>query len=471
KNRKMYTKCCEKCAGRWILVLMLVLASLSGDSQASPFDPSFFPEGVQSVVVNPFNRTILNRFNLTEEQILSIQNRSNPNMRNDTSAASNQQHLQRATERLNDIIKRVHKAISNEALPKEKAGFPICNAETTNPTEWQNGNNLTLQFASSVFTPTNDYDRLNSALLRLYKTNPGQNRDQFSSQGPMQPVSTEQPASPTPQCAEPVGPQIRVTVSIVHQQKKKLRKKRTCNTVMMSSTSTGWVEIDVKCALAYWEQQHRQDDHRQEQLRHRQQQNALVGVLVIEVHDDEENPLRPGLYFAPPTCDQAAAAVPWNTYGTESLSAYLEGRSVPRKPRLDLKFNGSNSLKRLCNPSKLPPSRAVFTGIESTTSPTIDNQLLDETSETDRSQQHPSHTRRHHSSEVGVEAEAAAEVEGEELLSSASNSEQEMEPISNHHRRRTGHRHRHHHHPHELQQHHHHQRHHHKHHIIPHQQE
>ncbi|KAH8253172.1 hypothetical protein KR032_003958, partial [Drosophila birchii] len=469
RNRKMNTECCEKCAGRWILVLVVVLASLSGDSQASPFDPSFFPEGVQSVVVNPFNRTILNRFNLTEEQILSIQNRSNPNMRNDTSTVTNQQHLQRATERLNDIIKRVHKAISNEALPKEKAGFPICNAETTSPTEWQNGNNLTLQFASSVFTPTNDYDRLNSALLRLYKTNPGQNRDQFSSQGPMQPVSTEQPASPTPQCAEPVGPQIRVTVSIVHQQKKKLRKKRTCNTVMMSSTSTGWVEIDVKCALAYWEQQHRQDEHRQSH--HRQQQNALIGILVIEVHDDEENPLRPGLYFAPPTCDQAAAAVPWNTYRTESLSSYLEDRTVPRKPRLDVKFNGSNSLKRLCNSSKLPSSRAALTGIESTTSSTIDNQLLDETSEKDRSQ--PSQPRRHHSPEVEVESEitSEAEAEAEELLSSASNSEQEMEPISNHHRRRTGHHHRHHHHPHELQQHHHHQRHHHKHHIIPHQQE
>ncbi|KAH8314542.1 hypothetical protein KR059_011993 [Drosophila kikkawai] len=459
-------KCCEKCPGRWILVLVVVLASLSGDSQASPFDPSFFPEGVQSVVVNPFNRTILNRFNLTEEQILSIQNRSNPNMRNDTSTVTNQQHLQRATERLNDIIKRVHKAISNEALPKEKAGFPICTGETTSPAEWQNASNLTLYFAQSVFTPSNDYDRLNSALLRLYKTNPGQNREQFSGQGLVQPVSTEQPASPTPLCAEPVGPQIRVTVSIVHQQKKKLRKKRTCNTVMMSSTSTGWVEIDVKCALAYWEQQNRQDEHRQDQVRQphpRQQQNAVIGMLVIEVHDDEENPLRPGLYFAPPTCDQAAAAIPWNTYGTESLSTYLAGRTVPRKPRLDLKFNGSNSLKRLCNSPKLPSSRAPITGIESTTSNslTIDNQLLDETSETDRS---------HHEVKVedDIEAEAAAEAD---LMSSASNSEQEMEPISNHHRRRTGHHHRHHHHPHELQQHHHHQRHHHKHHIIPHQQE
>lgn len=81
---------------------------------------------------------------------------------------------------------------------------------------------------------------------------------------------------------------------------------------MMSSTSTGWVEIDVKCALAYWEQQYRQEEHRQEQLRQphpRQLQSAVIGVLVIEVHDDEENPLRPGLYFEPPTCDQAGKRV------------------------------------------------------------------------------------------------------------------------------------------------------------------
>lgn len=80
---------------------------------------------------------------------------------------------------------------------------------------------------------------------------------------------------------------------------------------MLSSAMTGWVEIDVKCALAYWEQQMRQEE--QQQQRHSQQQQQLaasvVGMLMIEVHDDEENPLRPGLYFAPPTCDQAGKRV------------------------------------------------------------------------------------------------------------------------------------------------------------------
>lgn len=92
----------EKCERSRIreLVLILSLITMAGDSRATPFDPSFFIEGVQSEVVNPFNRTILNRFNLTEEQILSIQNRSNPNMRDDSSQSSNQQYLQQvATQR------------------------------------------------------------------------------------------------------------------------------------------------------------------------------------------------------------------------------------------------------------------------------------------------------------------------------------------------------------------------------------
>ncbi|XP_039147576.1 protein anachronism isoform X3 [Drosophila simulans] len=374
--------------------------------------------------------------------------------------------------RLNDIFKRVQKAISNEpngSASKEKAGFPICNAETTNPEQWSLGNNVTLQFASSVFISNND-DRLSSALLRLYKTNPGQTREHNPGQASAQPISTENPGNTAPNCAEqpPVGPQIRVTVSIVHQQRKKRkleRKKRTCNTAMLSSSSTGWVEIDVKCALAYWEQQHRQQLRQQQPLQP-QLAASVVGILMIEVHDDEENLLRPGLYFAPPTCDQADIAVPWSVYRTEPFKSHLASWTLPRKPRLDIFFNGSNSMKSSYN---TPKSRAF---IESTTSnsPTIDNQL-DESGDYDSQQRAHSqlvHHRRHHHNHQQPESESEsaqleAEIEAEELMSSASNSEQQMEPISNHHRHRTGHHHPHH----QLHQHHHHHHRHTKHHRIP----
>ncbi|XP_034138738.1 protein anachronism isoform X3 [Drosophila guanche] len=295
-------ECCEKCGrSRRVLLLMVVLMSMSRDCQASRFNHSAFMDGVQSVVVNPYNRTILNMFDLTEEQIQSIQNRSNPNTKDEATQSSNHQYLEHvASQRLNEIFKRLHKAISNEPnvnRSAEKAGYPICNGETSIP-NWQQANNVTLQFASSVFD--HNGDRPSSALLRLYKTHPGQSPSHSQSQ-----ESTEQPAATLCPDQAQVGPQIRVTVSIVHQQKKKRkleRKKRTCNTTMFSAGMTGWVEIDVKCALAYWEQQQRQQQQQQQQ--HQQLLPSVVGMLMIEVHDDEENPLKPGLYFEPPTCDQ-----------------------------------------------------------------------------------------------------------------------------------------------------------------------
>ncbi|XP_022221648.2 protein anachronism isoform X2 [Drosophila obscura] len=487
-------ECCEKC-GRsssrvlllQLLILMVMLMSMSRDCQASRFNHSAFMDGVQSVVVNPYNRTILNMFDLTEEQIQSIQNRSNPNTKDEATQSSNHQYLEHvASQRLNEIFKRLHKAISNEPnvnRSAEKAGYPICNAETSIP-NWQLANNVTLQFANSVFD--HNGDRPSSALLRLYKTYPGQSPSQSQSQ-----ESTDQPtATLCPDQAE-VGPQIRVTVSIVHQQKKKQRKKRTCNTTMFSSSMTGWVEIDVKCALAYWEQQQRQQQQQQPQ----QLIPSVVGLLMIEVHDDEENPLKPGLYFEPPTCDQADPAVPWNAYGSKTFVPYLESRSMPRYPRIDVGFNVSallsphNCLKSVYS---IPKSRSHISPAESTTpnSQTMDN-LLDETSETesqqeqeqerererererDREQVHQHHRRHHHNHQQQhaseSESESAApqtegEVEAEELLAAASNSEP-MEPISNHHLHRVL---NHHHATH----HHHSGRHHHKHHhLMAHKQE
>ncbi|XP_036332781.1 protein anachronism [Rhagoletis pomonella] len=67
---------------------------------------------------------------------------------------------------------------------------------------------------------------------------------------------------------------------------------------MMNISKTGWVEIDIKRAIYIWESVERQ----QQQNR---QQPIQIGWLMIEVHDEEENPLKPGLFFNPPKCDQA----------------------------------------------------------------------------------------------------------------------------------------------------------------------
>lgn len=197
---------------------------------------------------------------------------------------------------------------------------------------------MTLQFASSVFQQHGDNLNLDSAILRLYKMNPRA----AATSGAGQTAAAAAASTPTateaaPPCREPfLESQIRVTVSIVHQQKKKRklgaylippcrtdsfinhffvhliteRKKRTCNTIMLSSTKTGWVDIDVKCALTYWAQQEQQQRQQQQPLQQTHSHLPIeVGLLMIEVHDDEENQLLPGLYFQPPTCDQAGKRV------------------------------------------------------------------------------------------------------------------------------------------------------------------
>lgn len=82
------------------------------------------------------------------------------------------------------------------------------------------------------------------------------------------------------------------------------RKKRICNTVMMNVSQTGWVEIDIKRAIYIWEETAKQ-------LQQTQQNRSpvLVGWLMIEVHDEEEQPLKPGLFFKPPNCNQAGMCV------------------------------------------------------------------------------------------------------------------------------------------------------------------
>lgn len=77
---------------------------------------------------------------------------------------------------------------------------------------------------------------------------------------------------------------------------------------MMNVSSTGWVEIDIRRAIYIWENVGKQLEQAQQQ----QQQTrppVLVGWLMIEVHDEEEQPLKPGLYFKPPSCDQAGKCV------------------------------------------------------------------------------------------------------------------------------------------------------------------
>ncbi|XP_017471355.1 PREDICTED: protein anachronism, partial [Rhagoletis zephyria] len=291
---------------------------------------------------------------------------------------------------INDIKNRLQSAFQtsnsdeNQGHPlHEMAAYPICNSDSTE-SSWMHDNNVTIRFSDSLFEPKRENLNLDSAILRLYKVNPN-NTDEDN-------ASSDDDAKTAKTCGDPLTltPQIRVTVSIVQQlrRNKRERKKHICNTTMMNISKTGWVEIDIKRAIYIWESVERQ----QQQNR---QQPIQIGWLMIEVHDEEENPLKPGLFFNPPKCDQAEFAIPWNYYGPHTPMSPFAAHEVPRYPRLDVKLVGyasfapknvkkevhdklrGNLRRQLFNHSKTPTEDLLADGQHATaeTTPMPDNLL------------------------------------------------------------------------------------------------
>lgn len=116
-----------------------------------------------------------------------------------------------------------------QATPKlpehTSAAYPACNGETS-IADWQQLPNLTLQFASDWFHYGSPSQKLKSAVLRLYKVNPKASNQGTIVQTVTAPAAATAAAAAeatTPvMCPEPkIDSQLRVTVYIVHQQKKK----------------------------------------------------------------------------------------------------------------------------------------------------------------------------------------------------------------------------------------------------------
>ncbi|XP_011291015.1 protein anachronism isoform X3 [Musca domestica] len=241
------------------------------------------------------------------------------------------------------------------------AAYPTCNSEKTEAS-WLNDNNITIQFSSTLFEQKMQNLNLDSAILRLFKINPNDTRDNqelasgVSNNGDNDgddDVSDD--TTKLKRCAEPtLDAQIRVTVSIVQQTRRNKRgvyerKKRICNTIMMNVSTTGWVEIDIRRAIYIWENVGKQMEQNQQS-----RPPVLVGYLMIEVHDEEEQPLKPGLFFKPPSCNQADLAIPWNYYRPYSPSSPFATLEVPRYPRLDVKLIGYASFAPINQPEAQP---------------------------------------------------------------------------------------------------------------------
>ncbi|XP_061401931.1 protein anachronism-like, partial [Musca vetustissima] len=307
-------------------------------------------------------KQILAMFNLTEDQMSRIF--AGINAANKEAEANGSVYFKNIKEfRINDIKNRISNAIQTknseeiiESPLHEMAAYPTCNMETTEAS-WMQDNNITIQFSSTLFEQKMQNLNLESAILRLFKINPNDTRDEqeiINGGGNTEDDDEDVSDDPTKpkRCAEPIlDAQIRVTVSIVQQTRrnKRERKKRICNTIMMNVSTTGWVEIDIRRAIYIWENVGKQMEQNQQT-----RTPILVGYLMIEVHDEEEQPLKPGLFFKPPSCNQADLAIPWNYYRPYSPSSPFATLEVPRYPRLDVKLMGYASFAPINQPNTQP---------------------------------------------------------------------------------------------------------------------
>lgn len=282
----------------------------------------------------PEDEKLLRLFNISAEEVKNHPFSSSST--EPTTVTENQDRFASIRQqRINDLRNRIHNAIIGNGMntadlpTHEMAAYPMCSPTVINETAWTEENNLTIWFAPSLFATNRPHMSLDTAVLRLYKLNPNPT------------PKSRQPAQQN--CEETsIEPQIRVTVSTILNIKKnkRERKKRICNNVMLDISQTGWVEIDIKKAISIWEKAERQANsgniHANNSNNNRQ--TVAVGWLSIEVHDEEERPLKPGLYFSPPKCSEAYTAIPWNFYRRYALFGSAGMEKVPRTPRIDIKF-------------------------------------------------------------------------------------------------------------------------------------
>uniref|UniRef100_A0A1I8PUI3 TGF-beta propeptide domain-containing protein n=1 Tax=Stomoxys calcitrans TaxID=35570 RepID=A0A1I8PUI3_STOCA len=328
---------------------------------------------IRTELVDGNNRKqILAMFNLTEAQMSQIY--AGLSAANKEAEANGSVYFKNIRDfRINDIKTRISNAIQTKNSEEiieyplhEMAAYPTCNSETTE-SSWMHDNNITIQFSSSLFEKKMQNLNLDSATLRLFKINP--NESLAYEQGSTASTFTvgsnantdadsddDDDISKPKRCADiALDAQIRVTVSIVQQMRRNKRgvyerKKRICNTIMMNVSSTGWVEIDIRRAIYIWENVGKQMEQQAQQTR----PPVLVGYLMIEVHDEEEQPLKPGLFFKPPSCNQADLAIPWNYYRPNTAMSPFAAHEVPRYPRLDVKLVGYASFAPINHPNAQP---------------------------------------------------------------------------------------------------------------------
>ncbi|CAD7077355.1 unnamed protein product [Hermetia illucens] len=236
--------------------------------------------------------SIFQQFNLSAEQLEQMRRHSNTKSWTAANFDNNNFTDAKAL-RVYSIRNQIRKVIESVGSAKdtttyEMSAYPICTQ--INSTSWKDESNVTVRFAPSLFENEHPNMYLDTAVLRLHKISP---------------IPEHRSESSAACNIEPFLSQIRVTISTMQQSKRfKHKKRRICNTLMLNTTTTGWVTIDVKKAIYIWERTEQQPFTGRGSSNASNRWTVLTGWLTIDVHDEDERQLNAGNYFAPPRCEE-----------------------------------------------------------------------------------------------------------------------------------------------------------------------
>ncbi|GAB0089944.1 protein anachronism-like [Sergentomyia squamirostris] len=293
-------------------------------------DPNILRQHNINISTIRSRQAALRNRNLFAPPSSSIKNETLPLPHSVPSPTANQRKMfeERALESIREMIARnilwndtrPDDDVNNHNLPNSHdiAAYPVCHPpRNTNETFWNEGNSYNLYFEPPQIAPNMN---LSAAILRLYKIEtPNMGTSSSSERRNQTRLAND--------CGQ-VDELLRITVS-AYVKKHPERKKRIYSSTMVDKSFVGWVELDVRQAVKLWEKP-----------------SKNLG-LAIDVHDQDENPLKASLFFHQHSCE-ASAPFPWS-FLTQSAWPFATMEKMPRHPRIDYK---------MC--SKLPTAGSEF---------------------------------------------------------------------------------------------------------------
>ncbi|XP_037037786.1 protein anachronism isoform X2 [Bradysia coprophila] len=284
-------------------------------------------EIVSTVIdMNNFNTSaIFNQFNISREDVERRLNRINESDA-DEDDGSRRQFIEIFKQKIMSSVDRQNNGTHDLADDQSSntihnvAFYPVCSMN--NETSWLADNTAKLYFSTHLLAKLEPNTYLHNAKLRLKQKDPDHSER----------------TTPT-RCDEPVEI-IRVTVSVFVKRSIKgemKSKKRVCTSFTTPKNNNGWIEIDVRQVIRHWEKAYRANTSS------RGGQTINDPVLTIDVEDQDQNPLKAGLYFEPTDCQASTAAIPWSFYRDDDIRNSDGHSSLPNNPRLDIRYSRSET--------------------------------------------------------------------------------------------------------------------------------